>query len=87
MSVSYNIRLDEDLKNKAFEVFKQYGISPAQAIKMFLKITAETKTIPLNFSYQANATTLEAVRELREGKGKTYESLEAMLADAKHEEV
>lgn len=87
MSVSYNIRLDEDLKNEAFEVFKRYGISPAQAIKMFLKLTAETKTIPISLSYQANAITLEAVRELKEGKGKVYESLEALLADAKHEEV
>jgi len=81
MSVSYNIRLDEDLKNEAFEVFKSYGISPAQAIKMFLKLTAETKTIPINFNYQANAITLEAIQELKAGKGKVYESLEAMLAD------
>lgn len=87
MSVSYNIRLDEDLKNEAFEVFKRYGISPAQAIKMFLKVTAETKTIPLDFKYQANATTLEAVRELKVGEGQVYESLEAMLVDVKHEEV
>lgn len=87
MSVSYNIRLDEDLKNEAFEVFKRYGISPAQAIKMFLKVTAETKTIPLNFSYQANATTLEAVKELKAGQGKVYNSLEDLIADAKHEEV
>lgn len=87
MSVSYNIRLDEDLKNEAFEVFRRYGISPAQAIKMFLKVTAETKTTPLDFKYQANASTLEAVRELRGGQGQVYESLEAMLADVKHEEV
>lgn len=47
MSVSYNIRLDEDLKNEAFEVFKSYGISPAQAIKMFLKLTKEAvKPLP-----------------------------------------
>lgn len=87
MSVSYNIRLDEDLKNEAFEVFRRYRISPAQAIKMFLKVTAETKTTPLDFKYQANASTLEAVRELRKGQGQVYESLEAMLADVKHEEV
>jgi addiction module RelB/DinJ family antitoxin len=81
MTVSYNIRLDETLKNEAFEVFKSYGITPAQAIKMFLKLTAETKTIPIDFTYQANPTTLEAVRELRAGKGKSYDSLDAMLAD------
>jgi addiction module RelB/DinJ family antitoxin len=82
MTVSYNIRLDEALKNEAFEVFKSYGITPAQAIKMFLKLTAETKTIPINFNYQANATTLEAIRELKEGKGKSYDTLDAMMADA-----
>ncbi|MFZ1343228.1 type II toxin-antitoxin system RelB/DinJ family antitoxin [Thiothrix eikelboomii] len=81
MTVSYNIRLDEDLKNEAFEVFKSYGITPAQAIKMFLKRTAETKTIPIQFDYQANATTLAAVHELKEGKGKSYDTLDSMMAD------
>jgi len=86
MTVSYNIRLDEDLKNAAFEVFKSYGITPAQAIKMFLKRTAETKTIPITFDYQPNATTLAAIRELKEGKGKTYATLDEMMADI-HEEI
>ncbi|WP_020560132.1 type II toxin-antitoxin system RelB/DinJ family antitoxin [Thiofilum flexile] len=86
MTVSYNIRLDEELKNQAFEVFKSYGITPAQAIKMFLKRTAETKTIPLNFDYQPNATTLEAIRELKEGQSKTYDNLDAMMADI-HAEI
>jgi addiction module RelB/DinJ family antitoxin len=86
MTVSYNIRLDEDLKNQAFEVFKSYGITPAQAIKMFLKRAAETKTIPINFDYQPNAVTIEAVRELKEDQGQTYDTLEAMMADV-HEKV
>jgi len=86
MTVSYNIRLDEDLKNQSFEVFKRYGITPAQAIKMFLKCTAETQTIPINFNYQPNATTLAAVRELADGKSKTYDTVDAMMKDI-HEEI
>lgn len=46
-SVSYNFRIDEDLKNKSFDVFKRLGITPAQAIKMFLKETVETNSLPL----------------------------------------
>lgn len=46
-SVSYNFRIDENLKNQSFEVFKRLGLSPAQAIKMFLKEASETNSLPL----------------------------------------
>ncbi|TXJ09846.1 MAG: hypothetical protein E6Q25_02150 [Acinetobacter sp.] len=46
-SVSYNFRIDEDLKNQSFSVFKRLGISPAQAIKLFLMETVERNTLPL----------------------------------------
>ena len=57
-TTNYNIRLDEALKNQAFSVIEGYGLTPAQAIKLFLHQVAETGCIPLDFSYQKGSMKL-----------------------------
>lgn len=52
-TTNYNIRLDQELKEKAFSVFESYGLTPSQAIKLFLNQVAETNSVPLSFDYQA----------------------------------
>ena len=52
-TTNYNIRLDQALKDKAFSVLESYGLTPSQAIKLFLHQVAETNSIPLSFDYQA----------------------------------
>ena len=52
-TTNYNIRLDQELKERAFSVLKSYGLTPFQAIKLFLNQVAETNTVPLSFDYQA----------------------------------
>jgi RHH-type rel operon transcriptional repressor/antitoxin RelB len=66
---NYNIRLEQDLKDRAFAVIESFGLSPAQAIRLFLKQTAETNIIPLTFDYQVRASksTLKAIAELESG--------------------
>ncbi|WP_390879276.1 type II toxin-antitoxin system RelB/DinJ family antitoxin [Aggregatibacter segnis] len=34
---SYTFRLDPELKEQAFSVFRSYGLNPAQALKMILQ--------------------------------------------------
>lgn len=70
---SYTFRLDEELKQQAFSVFRNYGLNPAQAIKMILRQVAETKTIPVELNYQPNAETAEAIRELMAGEAESYQ--------------
>lgn len=53
-SINFNMRMDAGLKERAFPVFESYGLTPAQALKLFLNQVAETKTIPLSFSYNAD---------------------------------
>jgi RHH-type rel operon transcriptional repressor/antitoxin RelB len=67
---NYNIRLEQDLKDRAFAVIESFGLSPAQAIRLFLKQTAETNIIPLTFDYQVRASksTLKAIEELENGE-------------------
>lgn len=63
---NYNIRLDQELKERAFSVLESYGLTPSQAIKLFLNQVAETNTVPLSFDYQAvsNVITKESDKPL-----------------------
>ncbi len=70
-TTNFNIRLDTDLRDKAFPVFERYGLSAAQAFKLFLTQVAETNKIPLTFDYAEkevvpNLETAEAIRQGRE---------------------
>lgn len=52
-TTNYNIRLDQELRDHAFAVFESYGLTPSQAIKLFLTQVAETNTVPLSFDYHS----------------------------------
>ena len=52
-TTNYNIRLDQELKDKAFAVFESYGLTPSQAIRLFLNQVADTNAVPLSFDYQS----------------------------------
>lgn len=51
-TTNYNLRLDQELKDSAFAVFESYGLTPSQAIKLFLTQVAQTNQVPLSFEYQ-----------------------------------
>lgn len=67
-TTNYNIRLEKELKDNAFAVFESYGLTPSQAIKLFLTQVAQTNTVPLSFEYQAksNVNTLDEVVEIED---------------------
>lgn len=65
-TTNFNLRLEQDLRDRAFVVFERYGLSASQAFKLFLNQVAETNTIPLSFDYQAsepNVVTKKAILE------------------------
>ena len=70
-SVNFNIRVDESLKEQSFPIIESYGLTPAQAVKLFLRQIADTKVIPLSFQYKAehlpNHLTQQAIGEVRSG--------------------
>lgn len=83
-TTNFNLRLDKDLRDKAFSVFDSYGLTASQAFKLFLNQVAETKAIPLSFNYQAqepNAITQAAMLELEEGRGLKSSSVEELLEE------
>lgn len=79
MAVNYSVRLDENLKNQAFSVIEEYGLTPAQVIKLVFRQIAETRTIPVSLNYKAqepNEETQQAIKEAEEdytaGRLKAY---------------
>lgn len=56
-TTNYNIRLDQELRDNAFAVFESYGLTPSQAIKLFLTQVAQTNSVPLSFEYQGKSNT------------------------------
>lgn len=85
-SSNFNMRLDDELRNRAFPVLESYGLSPSQAFKLFLTQVAETNTVPLSFDYQPqpqlqpSQATLRAIEELESGGGTKFDSLDELLA-------
>ena len=62
----YQVRLDSQEKKRAFAVFKQLGITPAQAVRVFFKQVVLTKSIP--FSIENQNINLEQLIKLRKLK-------------------
>lgn len=62
----YQIRLDSQEKKHAFAVFKQLGITPAQAVRLFFKQVVITKSIP--FSIENQNIDLEQLNKIRKLK-------------------
>ena len=89
-TTNYNIRIEQELRDRAFSVFERYGLAPSQAIKLFLSQVADTQTIPLSFNHHAgrrenipNAVTRQAMLEAIENRklGKHYRNLDDMMKD------
>lgn len=75
-----SLRLDTDIKAKAFAVFEQIGIKPAQAFNLFLKQVVLCEGLPFSVKIP-NAETLAAIDELARGEGTRYKNSKEMFKD------
>lgn len=80
-TTNYNVRLDQELKERAFSVIESYGLTPSQAIRLFLNQIADTNVIPLSFDYQPklNAQSIAAIAEIANGKGLKYDNFDSFM--------
>lgn len=81
----YQIRLDSQEKKQAFAVFKQLGITPAQAVRLFFKQVVLTKSIP--FSIENQNINLEQLIRLRKLKQQDAKLIPAELMTALDDET
>ena len=73
-------RIDSDTKVRTTEVLHDMGLSVSDAIRLLLLRVADEKRLP--FAVQVpNATTVKAMEELHEGKGKRFGNAEELFRD------
>ena len=73
-------RIDSDTKARAAEALHAMGLTLPDAIRLLLLRVADEKRLP--FAVQApNTTTVEAMKELEEGKGRRFDNVEALFRD------
>ena len=65
----YQVRLDMHEKKQAFAVFKQLGISPAQAIRLFFRQVVVTRSIP----FTIEDTSIEPIENTKKSTKKVIE--------------
>ncbi len=73
-------RIDSDTKERATEALHAMGLTVSDAIRLMLLRVADEKRLP--FAVQVpNAATVEAMKELEEGKGKRFADAEELFED------
>jgi len=97
-STTYQIRLSEEEKQQAFAVFKELGITPAQAFRLFLKQVVDTRSIPfavkapaahcpLGLNHEPNAETVQALKDVEEKRNLTrFNNIDDFFADLQSED-
>ncbi len=73
-------RIDSETKARATEALNAMGLSVSDAIRLLLMRVADERRLP--FVVRApNPATLKAMKELDEGKGKRFDTTEALFED------
>ena len=86
-NTSMNIRMDNEIKQRAQHLFAEFGLDMTTAINMFLRQAIREQKIPfelkLNFP---NVETIAAIKEIQQMKkkpsiGKSYTDVDEMMED------
>ena len=65
-TTNLNIRIDEDLKKQAEEIFNELGLNMSTALTVFLRQTVRSNGIPFEMRLETpNAETLAALEDVR----------------------
>lgn len=75
--VRTNVYLDSEMKAKAQEIFKTYGIDLSDAFNMLLSQSVLEIEIPFEIKIP-NDETIQAIEDAREGKNMTKVTLEEL---------
>lgn len=79
-----NVRIDEDLKKQADELYSDLGLSLSTAIKIFLKQSIRKNGLP--FELTLNSETQQALTEVKNNELETFQNLDELWADLNDDE-
>ena len=66
MTTSFNVKIEEEVKDKADRIFAELGLDMTTAINIFLRATIRKNSIPFEINMSIpNDTTREAIEEGR----------------------
>jgi DNA-damage-inducible protein J len=74
-------RISGQVKEEAAVVLAAMGLTVSDAVRMLLTRIASDKILPFE-PLMPNAKTIEAMQQARRGKLQSFESFDALLADA-----
>lgn len=78
--VRTNVYLDFNMKNKAQELFKTYGMGLSDAFNMFLSQSVLERGIPFQVKIP-NDVTLQAMQDIEDGKNLEDVTLNELVTD------
>ena len=73
-------RIDMDTKKRAADALEAMGLSISEAIRLLMLRVAAERRLPFEVKVP-NASTREAIAELEAGKGRQFDSVEALMTD------
>ena len=73
-------RIDSVTKQRAADALEAMGLSISDAIRLLMLRVADERRLPFDVK-APNAITRAAIAELEAGKGKRFDSVEALMAD------
>ncbi|MEZ3430450.1 MAG: type II toxin-antitoxin system RelB/DinJ family antitoxin [Lachnospiraceae bacterium] len=86
-TTNITMRIDEELKAQAEELFADLGLNMTSAFTVFVKQAVREQRIPFMLSRESvNAETLEAMEEVKQMKqhpefGKSYTDIDEMMEE------
>ncbi len=82
MSSTITVRVDENVKKQAGNVFKNVGMDMSTAINVFLKQVIRSNGIPFPISADIpNEVTMKAIKDAEKGKMASFSSIEELMED------
>lgn len=73
-------RIDSETKIRATDALEAMGLSVSDAIRLLMLRIADEKRMPFEVRVP-NKATRDAIRELEEGKGKKFSSIDFLMDD------
>ncbi|MDP8162076.1 type II toxin-antitoxin system RelB/DinJ family antitoxin [Pasteurella skyensis] len=80
---NFNMRLDVQTKQQLDSILAGYGLTTAQAFKLFANQIIKTKKVPLSFDfltdYEKNPVTMQAIDDARNGNLERFSSIDELM--------
>jgi DNA-damage-inducible protein J len=80
-----HVRVDKRVKQRAAKALSAMGLSVSDAVRVMLTRVAAEQSLPFEVRVP-NATTAAAMREAREGKLSSFDSVAELMADLNAED-